>query len=213
MQIPDKYRDIILSDIEPGQAYRKCLALLAEEPEGVDYDFTEAIVYGTEVRYAIDILTKGRPERIWNFGDLVGDAETRLWAILDRLDEHRIAFVGSGPYPVTALLLRERYADAEIVCIENNIAAHFLGEAVFDKLGTNVTTRFAEAIDIDYEPFTAVIIAAMVSGKQILVDKILRSSQALIIARGSVESKHDRLIQFDSTFGDDGALTGGAELQ
>jgi hypothetical protein len=207
MSLPPRYRDILLADIEPGEAYRQCLEALGEDRLDLDYRVTETIAYATEVRYAIGILKHGRPERIWNFGDLRGDAERRLWAVLDALETRRIAFVGSGPYPVTALLLRARYPEAEITCIDNNIAAHLLGQAVLDTLGANATSRLAEAIAVDYGPFTAVVIAAMVSGKQAVVEKIVTTSDALVVVRGRVSVHHARVIQFPSSFDDDGALS------
>lgn len=207
MSLPPRYRDILLADLEPGEAYRQCLKALGEDRLDVDYRVTETIAYATEIRYAIGILLHGRPERIWNFGDLRGDAERRLWAVLDPLETRRIAFVGSGPYPVTALLLRARYPDAEITCIDDNIAAHLLGQAVLDRLAANTTSRLTEAIDVDYAPFTVVVIAAMVSGKQALVEKIVTTSDALVVVRGRVGGHHPRVIQFPSSFGDDGALS------
>ena len=212
MKLPTKYRNILLSDMEPGEMYQKCMAEIAKDGKDVDYRFTETIVYATEVRYAIDVLTKGKPERFWNFGDLKGDADARLWAILDPIQELKklkIAFVGSGPYPVTAFQLKERYPEAEITCIDNNIVAHFMSEAVIAKLGMNITTRFEKAIDVDYRPFNAIVVAAMVSGKRELIERILKTnSDAIVIVRGTINLSHDRLIELGSTFRDDGSLSG-----
>lgn len=208
MRLPAKYREIILSGMEPGETYRKCIVELGKDAIEADYRFTEIIVYATEVRYAIDVLTKGRPERFWNFGDLQGDANERLWEILDPIELLKIAFVGSGPYPVTAFLLRERYPYAAITCIENNFTAHFLSEAVIDRLGMNITTVFEEAIDVDYRGFNVVIVAAMVTGKREVVEKILRTSDARVILRGRLDLVDDRLIQLGSTFREDGGISG-----
>jgi hypothetical protein len=208
MRLPPRYRDILLSGMEPGEMYQKCMRELAREGRDMDYGCTETIVYATEVRYAIQVLTKGRPERLWNFGDLRGGADDRLWALLDPIRPRTFAFVGSGPYPVTAMLMRERYPDAEIACIDNNIVAHFLSEAVFAKLGLNIRTIFEDAIDADYRPFAAIVVAAMVSGKRDLVQKILQSSDARVILRGAVDLSHERLIQLGSEFRDDGAISG-----
>ena len=198
--------------MEPGEMYQKCMAEIAKEGKDFDYQFTETIVYATEVRYAVDVLTKGTPERFWNFGDLEGDADARLWAILDPIrasNKRKFAFVGSGPYPVTAFQLRERYPDAEITCIDNNIVAHFLSEAVISKLGMNITTSFEEAIDVDFQAFNAIVVAAMVSGKRELVEHILETnSEGIVILRGTVNVRHDRLIQLGSTFKEDGSLSG-----
>lgn len=208
MRLPTRYREILLSGIEPGEAYQRCVIELAGEGREADYGLTETIAYATEVRYAIEVLTRGRPQRLWNFGDLRGGADERLWAILDSIHPLQAAFVGSGPYPVTALLMRERYQGAEITCIDNNIVAHFLGEAVIAKLGMNIRTQFEEAMDVDYGPFTAVVIAAMVRGKREVVERVLENSGALVILRGTVGLSHDRLIQLGSEFRDDGGISG-----
>jgi hypothetical protein len=198
--------------MDPGEMYQKCMAEIAKEGKDFDYHFTETIVYATEVRYAIDALTKGKPERFWNFGDLEGDADARLWAILDPIrgsNKRKFAFVGSGPYPVTAFQLRERYPDAEITCIDNHIVAHFLSQAVISKFGMNIITRFEEAIDVDFQPFNAIVVAAMVSGKQEVIERILKTnSDGIVILRGTVDLRHDRLIQLGSTFKEDGSLSG-----
>lgn len=206
MPLPTKYLDIVLSDLEPGKAYQKCMQELASDNREVDYGFTEAIVYATEVRYAVDALTKGRPDRFWNFGDLKGSADDWHFSILDSIESPNIAFVGSGPYPVSAFILRERYPLAHITCIDNHIAAHILSTAVIKKLDLDITTCFTEAIEVDYSPFNAVVIAAMVSSRNELVQKILKNSSATVIVRGDVDVDHDRLHKFSSGFGDDGSV-------
>ncbi len=206
MNLPTKYREIILGGREPGEAYQKCMKALAAHGRRTDYGFTEAIVYATEVRYATEILAKGRPKRFWNFGDLEGGADERHYRILDRIEHLDIAFVGSGPYPVSAFLIKERYPTARITCIDNHIAAHILAEAVITRLGMDVATRLEDAIDVDYRPFNAVVVAAMVSGKRGLVEKILETSDAIVIVRGRTDLSHERLIQLGSTFRDDGSF-------
>ena len=206
MSLPPKYRELILAELEPGLAYRRSVEALAVDGLSADYALTETIVYATEVRYALDVIRDGRPEQLWNFGDLDGRSTDRLWAVLDPVTEMRLAFVGSGPYPITALLAAERYPDARrIVCIDNNIVGHLLGKAVVDRLGLPVECQFAEAIDVDYEPFNTVVIAAMVSGKTELVQRALDTSKALVVVRGDTGLQHDRLVEINASFRDDGS--------
>ena len=206
MPLPTKYLDIVLSDLEPGKAYQKCMQEIASDSRDVDYGFTEAIVYATEVRYAVDALTKGRPDHFWNFGDLKGGADDWHFSILDDVKNLNIAFVGGGPYPVSAFILRERYPQASITCIDNHIAAHILSTAVIEKLDLGIATCFTEAIEVDYSPFNAVVIAAMVSGKDEFVKKILEKSSATVIVRGDVDVDHDRLHRLNSGFDNDGSV-------
>lgn len=206
MKLPEKYRRVILSEIAPELIYRTCLEESAKDGIEWDYAVTETIVYATEVRCAIQVLQNGRPDSWWNFADLTGDAHTRLRSILDTINPLRIAFVGSGPYPVTAFQLREQYPSAKITCIDNNIVAHLLSEMIIAKLDLDITTCFVDAIDVNYEAFGAVIIAAMVRGKRDLIEKILHTSNALVMARGQIGIRHERLIEVNSQFRDDGSL-------
>lgn len=208
MSLPSKYRDLLLSDLEPGEMYRRCLGEIAADELSTDYSLTETIVYATELRYAIGVLTEGKPERLWNFGDLDGRSTPRLWEVLDTIPQMRLAFAGSGPYPITALLAAERYGDARaITCIDNSIVGFLLGRAVVAALGLTIDTLFAEAIDVDYEPFNVVVVAAMVSGKQALVERILRTSKALIVVRGDAGVTDPRVVEINARFRDDGSVT------
>jgi hypothetical protein len=206
VSLPAKYHELILGDLEPGLAYRRGVEALAEDGLTADYALTETIVYATEVRYALDVIRNGPPERLWNFGDLDGRSTDRLWAVLDRVEGMRLAFAGSGPYPITALLAAERYPAARITCIDNNIVGHLLGQAVVERLGVPVECMFAEAIDVDYSPFNAVVIAAMVSGKAELVQRVLDTSEALVVVRGETGIRHDRLVEITAQFRDDGSV-------
>ena len=206
MSLPAKYHELILGDLEPGLAYRRSVEALATDGLTADYALTETIVYATEVRYALDVIRNGPPERLWNFGDLDGRSTDRLWAVLDRVADMRLAFAGSGPYPITALLAAQRYPGARITCIDNNIVGHLLGQAVVGRMGVPIDCVFAEAIDVDYSPFNAVVIAAMVSGKAELVQRVLDGSEALVVVRGETGVRHDRLVEIVAQFRDDGSV-------
>lgn len=207
MKLPEKYKEIILTEPDPGQIYRRCLAEMAKDKIESDYFLTETIVYATEFLYALQVLQSGKPSHWWNFADFRGDADQKLWAILTPILNLNVAFVGSGPYPVTAFQMREQYPQAQITCIDNHVAAYFIGKAVSEKSGMNVSFLFSEAMEVDYQPFNAVIVAAMVSGKSRLVKKILSSSKAVVIVRGKVDVFSDRVIQCSSTFEENGAFS------
>ena len=200
MSFPKKYRDIILSNLEPGKAYQKCISELASDNQETDYRFTETFVYATEIRYALDILKNGKPATLWNFGDLEGDGDSRLFATLDSIKDLNIALVGCGPYPITAILLHRRYPTARITCIDDNVTAYFLSKAVCEKLTIDCVVEFESAIDVDYSPFNVVLVAAMVRGKRALVNKILNDSKAMIALRGNVAITHERLLQLGCDF-------------
>lgn len=204
MQLPEKYLALLVGSLEPGEAYRRCMEELARDRLPADYRLTETIAHAVEIRYAIEVLARPQPPRLWNFGDLAGGADERLYGLIDPLERRRIAFAGSGAYPVTALLLRRRYPDAALTCIENHVAAYLLGRAVVEKLGAQIDCRLADAHDVDYGPFDAVVVAAMVGDKKRLAQKILSTSQARVLLRGRVELVHERLVQAESGFDDMG---------
>lgn len=210
MQLPEKYLALLTGPLEPGEAYRRCMEELARDRLPADYRLTETIAHAVEIRYAIDVLTRPQPPRLWNFGDLVGGADEFLYRLIDPLERRRIAFAGSGAYPVTALLLRRRYPDATLTCIDNHVGAYLLGRAVVEKLAARIDCRLADALDVDYGPFDYVVVAAMVGDKKRLAEMILSTSQARIFLRGRVDLVHERLVQADSGFDDMGRADPGA---
>jgi hypothetical protein len=207
MNLPPKYRDLILAGLEPGETYRRCLLAIAEDGLVMDYGLTETVVYATEIRYALDVIQHGRPNRLWNFGDIDGRSDAQLCAVLDEIPEIDLALAGSGPYPITALLVAERYPAARsITCIDNSIVGYLLGQAVIGKLGFDIASVFAGALDVDYRPFSIVVIAAMVRGKNEIAEKILRTSDAIVVVRGETRVTHERVVQVQATFRDDGSM-------
>jgi hypothetical protein len=207
VSLPPKYRDLLLSDTEPGELYRHCLAELAADGLSADYTLTETIVYTTEVRYALDAIRNGRPERLWNFGDLDGRSTGAMFEVLDTVVDLGLAFVGSGPYPITALLAAERYPRARsITCIDNHIVGHLLGQACVDAIGVDVECQFAEAVEVDYSPFNAVVVAAMVSGKSQVIERILATSDARLVVRGDAGIQNPRITEIKAAFRNDGSM-------
>lgn len=201
MKLPGRYLDLLLSDRDPGEAYRLCLQEMAAEGRALDYAATEALVYAVEVRYALEVLRSGRPPRWRNFAHLTGAGDARLWEVLDALPLRSLAFVGSGPFPVTALLLRDRYPDVPIQCVDDQVVAHLLACAVAERAGAHLDLRLAEGAEVDYSGFTAVVVAAMVTDQPRVVERVLESSDALCILRGRVPLEHPRLIHLDRAGG------------
>ena len=207
MSLPDKYRELLLSDTEPGELYRRCLTELAADDLTADYALTETIVYTTEVRYALDAIRNGRPDRLWNFGDLDGRSTGAMFDVLDTIPRMRLAFAGSGPYPITALLAAERYPDAQsITCIDNHIVGHLLGQAAVEAMGLAIECRWAEAAEVNYGPYDVVVIAAMVSGKTQVIERVLATSEAKVVVRGDAGIDHPRITEIKSAFREDGSV-------
>jgi hypothetical protein len=208
MNIPEKYKQIILNEKDPAQIYRRCISDMAKEHLDCNYSLTEAIVYATEISYALAYLKQNqRPKSFLNFADLGGDAHKKLFSITDKIENLNIAFIGSGPFPVSAFQIRDQYPEARIVCVDNNIVAHLIGKALSEKFNMNIEFEWKDAIEVDYSAFNAVVVAAMINDKTELVDKILKTSKSTVIVRGAVEIQNPRVHPFLSTFKDNGAIT------
>jgi hypothetical protein len=197
--------DLVLSDEEPGAIYQRCVAELARSGREADYALTETIVYATELRYALDVLAGGG-QGAWNFGDTGGTNDQALWDVLDGVAPLRLAFVGSGPYPVTARLVLSRYPEAQVDCLDNNITGYLVGKAVLSRLGLPARALLMGGASLDYSGYTAVLVAAMVSGKRAVVERALATCAGPVVVRGSTGLSHERLVTLPAPFTPDGVL-------
>jgi hypothetical protein len=205
VNLPPEYREFLLSDLEPGQVYRRCLERLQSDGLTADYQLTETLVYGVEVRYALQVL-EGRAPQLYNFGDLDGKGDPVLFQALRQASGQRVAFVGCGPYPVTALLTRRESPDARVTCFDNQIVAFLLARAVLARLDPEIGVELADASEIDYRGYDVIVLAAMVGNKEPLVGRLLAETQAQVVVRGSVPGTHPRLHTVSSQFRADGSL-------
>lgn len=206
--LPPHIREIILNEPDSGKSYLACMEELRRSGLTADYHLTEIINYNVEITDVLRILAEGRPASWWNYymEEHQRDEMSRLQDILNPFQEIRLAFAGSGPYPITAFQLKETYPKAEVVCIDNDIFAYRLGQAVSKKAGMELSFEWAEAIEMDYRPFNVVFIAAMLRGKRELIEKILKESDALVIVRGKLDMTHERVVLFDGYPYSDGGV-------
>jgi SAM-dependent methyltransferase len=122
-----------------------------------------------------------------------------------------LAFVGSGPLPLSALTLHRLAPEVEVTCIDRDPAAVALGRGVARSVGADVSgvggesgvggVRFvaAEAADLDYAPFDVVVVAALVGatvpGKGAVLDRIASSLRpGAVLAVRSVPADGRRLL-------------------
>lgn len=197
--------DLLLAGEEPGLTYRRCVEELGRRGLEADYALTETIVYATELRYALDVL-EGRSSGAWNFGDTGGSNDRSLWEVLDGMNPLRLAFVGSGPYPVTARLVLDRYPEAQVDCLDNNITGYLIGKSVLARLGLPARPLFADGASLEYSGYTAVLVAAMVSGKRKIVERALDTCRGPVVVRGEVGLSHPRLVTLPAPFTPEGVL-------
>jgi len=83
----------------------------------------------------------------------------------------RVAFVGSGPLPESAIAISERLG-CEVVCIDVNPEAVLLSSRLLHVLGLDkrIHVRFMDATEISFADFTHVFVAVLAHPK----DRILR---------------------------------------
>ncbi len=89
----------------------------------------------------------------------------------------RVAFIGSGPLPLSGLLIHEG-TGAAITCIDQDEYCHGAGSAFLRAAGMKaVSTSCLEAGErYDYAGHDLVFVASMAAGKEAIVDRILETA-------------------------------------
>lgn len=205
MLLPKPYLKAILNQ-EPGQAYRACLDLLGAD-NSPDRPSTQEIVYGCEIQFALQALTEGKLDRLYNFGDLDGRGSRLMWSVLDPRPSSRVCFLGAGPFPVTALLLRQRYPQARVTCLENDLTGFLIGREVCRVLQCEVDFLYQDAHQADLSEFEVIVMAAMVGDRHTLVEKLLRETRAELVVRGSLSFTDPRVHTVASDFDETGQVS------
>jgi hypothetical protein len=102
-------------------------------------------------------------------------------------DEERIAFVGGGPLPLSAILLHAQTA-APVVCIDSNAVACDGARRLMSMLGIcGVTVIHADGADFDYQGFSIIVIASLVEKKTAVARRIVETCKEALVAVRTVE--------------------------
>lgn len=85
----------------------------------------------------------------------------------------RVAFVGSGPFPETALSLMQAFG-CSLTCIDNNPEAVVLSSRLLKGGGVNdrVSVFFQNAVDYSFAGYTHVWIAALARPKREILERV-----------------------------------------
>lgn len=102
--------------------------------------------------------------------------------IKDLPNIRHIAFVGSGPLPMTAILLRQ-LGSYEIDLIDKDLKALTLSKRLCDSLNLDFGFIHAEAAQADYRRYDLVFIASMIDEKTSLVNKLHNTGIKYLIVR------------------------------
>lgn len=86
-----------------------------------------------------------------------------------------VAFVGSGPFPETALALLQA-TGCTITCIDHHPEAVVLSQALFDKHHLHkLNSVCSDARSFDYSAFTHVLVAVLARPKKEILDRIAKT--------------------------------------
>ncbi|MBB3111508.1 hypothetical protein FHS18_003576 [Paenibacillus phyllosphaerae] len=97
----------------------------------------------------------------------------------------KVVFVGSGPMPLSAILIH-LYSNAEVTCLEINPAAFEASRTLLERLGLQdrVTVRQVNGDAFDYGDYPIIFVASLVTDKAHVLEQIrCKQPDALVAVR------------------------------
>lgn len=105
----------------------------------------------------------------------------------------RVVFVGSGPLPLSAILIHLR-TGAPVCCIDSNAEACRISARLLEKLGLDgMTVLQADGASVCHDEAAIVFIASLVQNKLGVADRIRLSGRNPLVALRSAEGLHTLL--------------------
>lgn len=88
-----------------------------------------------------------------------------------------IVFVGSGPLPLSPIILH-LFGGVEVICLEIDSAAYEASCALLERMGlhTNVTVLLKNGSEFDYSSCSRIFVASLVRNKPAVLERISRTS-------------------------------------
>ncbi|ANY70202.1 hypothetical protein BBD42_29625 [Paenibacillus sp. BIHB 4019] len=99
------------------------------------------------------------------------------------IENSPIVFVGSGPMPLSAIILH-LLADVEVICLDIDPAACETSCSFLEKmgLGTKVNVMMEDGAEFDYSCYSRIFVASLVQNKLAVLEQIARTSPNPLIA-------------------------------
>lgn len=99
-----------------------------------------------------------------------------------------IVFVGSGPMPLSPIILH-LFGDVEVICLEMDSVAYDASSSLLEHmgLGTKVTVVMENGSDFDYSSYNRIFVASLVRNKRAVLEQISRTSPDPLIAIRTAE--------------------------
>jgi len=99
-----------------------------------------------------------------------------------------IVFVGSGPMPISPIILH-LFGDVEVICVEMDAVAYDASCALLEHLGleSKVTVVMGNGSEFDYSSYSRIFVASLVRNKQAVLEQISRTSTDPLVAVRTAE--------------------------
>lgn len=138
---------------------------------------------------ASDVLTK---LPTWSIYKSLVSQELSMLRQFIRQDGHAeklpIIFVGSGPMPLSAIILH-LLSDVEVICLEMDSVAYEASCFLLERLGLadKVTVVMENGSQFDYSSYSRIFVASLVRNKLEVLEQIIRTTSDPIVAVRTAE--------------------------
>lgn len=96
---------------------------------------------------------------------------------LPKSSARKLAYIGAGPLPLTAICYERHGLFTEVIGIDNDQEALAISQRLCARLGSSVSLLHADAIEVDYSDFSLIFVAALVGMTNDEKQAILRNIQ------------------------------------
>jgi hypothetical protein len=181
----------ILSDREISKIRRDMLRMLETAETHMEFHYAEKFIKDTPN------INNLKSFIYWdNYEKLVDIELNKLFEIVERKRLSSIAFVGSGPLPLSTILLQQQ-TGKRVVCLDINAEAYDLGKKLIEQYSLQHSLKYvlADGASFHYDGYNLVWIASLVPNKEEVVKRIYETNPNAIIAIRSVDGIYQLLYE------------------
>lgn len=130
----------------------------------------------------------------WNvYVSLVGKELAMLRQLNSRNDERGnanfpVVFVGSGPLPLSSIVLHQ-YGGGEMICLEMNAEAYEASSLLLERAGLSNVVKVIKinGSEFDYSGYNRIVLASLVKNKPEVLQRIAQTSRNPLVAVRTAE--------------------------